>query len=349
MIEKIKKFIIEYRKKNGKSASPKIIMREFRLTKDEMYTYLQQLQEARVIKKYPPDEKRVSSYHVPSDVLQNEIKEDRIKEETKRLSPKALFVIGIVIRVFMGLVANAVILISASFSLKWTGSFLDPFIAWIFSVALPLYSSFAIEAGIYIRYKVGIIKANGKLSIPLASIILFASAGITMCIELSAITIGLFNSKTELIYAKSETVPKNNNEESLTILKNQESQILNNSDYKYLKNKIENYKNSFEYGSKEYKNLETDILKARTEFKVYETKIEKNRTDQQKILDDSKTVLTDSKEEVRKDFYAWLENNFHFAKAGVVEFITYLMPALFCVLLAPLGVFVAVGLYRQKQ
>src|SRR5574339_752469 len=113
MIEKIKKFIIEYRKENGKSASPKIIMREIKLTKDEMYTYLQQLQEAKVIKKYPPDEKRVSSYHVPSDVLQNEIKEDRIKEETKGLSPKAFFIIGVVIRVFMGLVAVATIIVSA--------------------------------------------------------------------------------------------------------------------------------------------------------------------------------------------------------------------------------------------
>lgn len=170
-----------------------------------------------------------------------------------------------------------------------------------------------------------------------------------MCFELSMITIGLFNSRTELIYSKSETVSKNNNEKSLDVLKSEENQILGNSDYKFLKNKIENYRNDFEYGSKDYKNVETEISRMRAEFKIYETKLEKNRADQKRIFDDSKTVLRDKQEEVRKDFYAWLENNFHFAKAGVIEFITYLMPALFCVCLAPLGVFVAVGLYRQKK
>ncbi len=356
MKEKIKKYIVEYKKKYGRVPSPKVMAVTFDTDTKSIIDILKELKAERFIKWYPTNGKKISSYYIPTNIEHRETvklpppepEKKAITSEVKGFSPLAMFVTDIIIRSFMGLVALAVILVSASFSLKWTISFLEPFIAWILSVAFPLYTSFAIEAGIFIRYKTGVVLKSGKLSLPLASLILFMSAGITMCIELSAITIGLFNSRTDLIYSKTENISKNNNEATLEILKSEEQQILKNSDYKYLQNKIENYKNNFEENSKEYKAYEKTFEKFRSDFKNYEMKLEKNREKQKEILGNKETVLTDEKKEERKDFYAWMENTFNFAKAGIIEFATYLLPALFCVLLAPLGVFVAVGLYRRK-
>lgn len=356
MKERVKKYIVEYKKKQGKVPSPKGMAVTFDTDTKTIIDILKELKAEGFIKWYPTNGKKISSYYIPTNIEHRETvklpppePEKKITSEVKGFSPLAMFVTDIIIRSFMGLVAIAVILVSASFSLKWTISFLDPFIAWILSVSFPLYTSFAIEAGIFIRYKTGVFLKSGKLSLPLASLILFMSAGITMCIELSAITIGLFNSRTDLIYSKSENISKNNNAATLAILKNEENQILKNSDYKYLQNKIESYKNNFEENSKEYKAYEKTFERFRSDFKNYETKLEDNRKKQKEILDKKETVIEDQTETIRKDFYAWTENNFHFAKAGVIEFITYLLPALFCVLLAPLGVFVAVGLYRRMN
>ena len=124
---------------------------------------------------------------------------------------------------------------------------------------------------------------------------------------------------------------------------------MENDDYKYLQKQIQRYQNKFEFGSKEYKNLENDFLKKRNDFKVYETKLETNRKSQKEILNDSKTIFANIKKEERQDFYTWVESTFHSIKAGVLEFLVYLMPAIFFVLVAPLGTFVAVGLYKRKE
>lgn len=356
MKDKIKKFIVEYKKKNGKAPSPKIISSEFVLTKEETLSAISELVNDGFLKKYPRDEEKLSSYHIPARIIDISTKqslrevENKIEEpQVKGISKKALFVIGIIIRAFMGIVAVAAITVSAYFSLSWTLTFLSPFIAWLLSLTIPTYTSFAIEAGIYIRYTTAVIKDN-RMSWPVATMILFLTAGIAMTFEMTMITIGQFNKRSELIFSKEEKInPKNNNEKTLEILKIEEIQILENDDYKYLQRQIQRYQNNFEYGSKDYKNLENEFLKKRNDFKIYETKLEENRKKQKDILGKSETVLTNETKEERKDFYSWFESSFKFMKAGIFEFLTYLMPALFCVVLAPLGTFVAVGLYKRKE
>jgi hypothetical protein len=270
-----------------------------------------------------------------------------ITSEVKGFSEKGIKIIGFIIRGFGALIGAAAITISADFSLSWTASYLPIAIAWIVSLSIPMYTSFAIEAGIFIRYTTGTIKET-RLSWPAATILLFCTAFIAMGFEMSMITIGQFNKRSTLIFEASKEIPKNNNSKTLDVLKVEEIQILDNDDYKYLQKQIQRYQNKFEFGSKEYKNLENDFLKKRNDFKVYENKLEENRKKQKDILNNKDTILVDEKKEERKDFYTWFANNFSWAKAGIIEFIVYLMPALFFVLVAPLGVFVAVGLYRRK-
>jgi hypothetical protein len=351
---KVKAFIFSYIKKNKSYPSVKVIAVGTDLTTADVRQALHDLADDGILRKYPQEENgKVSSYHIPAEVLAQEMKpkpeeEKDLTPQVKGFSEKGLKIIGFIIRGFGAVIGGAAITISADFSLSWTASYLPIVIAWIVSLSIPMYTSFAIEAGIFIRYTTGIIKGK-NLSWPAATILLFLTAFVAMGFEMSMITIGQFNKRSALIFTESEiTKPKNNNSETFDILKSEENQILNNSDFKYLKNQIENYKNSFEFGSKEYKNLENDFLKKRNDFKIYEGKLEENRKKQKDILNDSKTVLKDEKKEERKDFYTWFANNFSWARAGIIEFIVYLMPALFFVLVAPLGVFVAVGLYRRS-
>lgn len=50
----------------------------------------------------------------------------------------------------------------------------------------------------------------------------------------------------------------------------------------------------------------------------------------------------------RQDFYTWFAT-VSGVSPGMVEFVLYLVPALFCDIMAPLGLFVAFGLYRRKE
>ena len=182
------------------------------------------------LRKYPEKGAKVSSYYVPRNTEQREaakqppdpVQEKNVTSEVKGISAQGTKVIGIIIRAFGAAIGAAAIIISSEFSLSWTSSYLPIWIAWIVSISIPCYTSFAIEAGIFIRYTTGVIVKN-RLSWPAATLLLFSTACIAMVFEMSIITIGQFNSRTKLLFTETQSdEPKNNNEKTLSILKDEE-------------------------------------------------------------------------------------------------------------------------------
>lgn len=348
MKEEIKQYIIEYRKKMGSLPSPSIIAAKLSITKEEVKTAFQGLLDDGFLKVYTKNNHNgapISSYHVPKEIL-NQIMRERSPQPVKKQTTNKGELLNKAVILFvcfiMLLVAIGAICVSIYFSYQWTSTFLPSVIAVLLSGGVVLYISFAPE-GALLLYETSMPDKNGKKHLPGIGKALLVTAVLALFFSMSMTIIGQFNTNSEKLKEKSEVSKSQNlNFETLTILKNEELDIQKSK--KITEKEIIEYqaqKEKYEIGSKERGTAVIRLDKLKADLKTYDDSLSKNRTEQKQLLNSGA-----EQQDERFTFYTWFSHTFG-APSGTVEFILYLIPALFCDIIAPLGVSLVVFLITR--
>lgn len=276
-----------------------------------------------------------------------EIRREKKELKAKKIKPLQLFFkyfnAVFIIRVVMFCISLVAIYISIHYSYLWIAEFLEPFKALLLAVAMVTYVTFALEA-VFILFKAHTVTGG------IMGFIILITALAALVFSMSMTVIGQYNKKTELLSIVSENKQAGIKEVAkLDILKDSV-----NSAAEAVKTKREEIKINQEIlAGFEKEDTETTEYKVQLwklsvlnrEVREYEAAVAKARADLKTFLETEETTTQIIE---RSDFYIWFADLIG-AESGVVEFVLYLIPALFVDIIAPLGMFVALGLYRKKK
>jgi len=342
MKQKVKDFIFEYRRKNKSLPSVKVIAVGCDMTTEDVRRTLDELSSDGVLRKYPSKKGVVSSYHIPAVV--------HMQEEKKIVPEKSLPVrlnkypaVWLIVQIIMFVIAGAAVVVSSYFSLLWTATFLPLPIAIILSVGMPAYIAIAPEGAVIIK------ESSGAKSMPLIGWVLLGTAILALFFSMSMSVIGQFNARSELIETKkSELKIDTGKTLKLKVVKEEEKDISERiksakEDLKLFQSFQKDFKKE-DLKSKDFQKTENEIKKIKNEIQTLSNDIKKNREEQKTLFETG----TEQEQTHRYNFYDWFASVTG-AASGIIEFILYVIPALFCDLIAPLGVYVAVGLYKKRR
>lgn len=352
MKDRVLEYLFAYKRKNGKYPSPKQIAIALDISIDDVKQAFHDLRRDGVIRVYPGEDGKVSSYYIPSDIAARaEIHQPEPKKEVTpevKQTSKMMTVIVIGVIAIMTLIAVGAMAVSTYFSLQWTSTFLPGWVAVILSGGIVIYIAFAPE-GALLLYETSAPDAKGKKHIPGIGKLLLITALLALFFSMSMTIIGQFNRNTELIEKKSkESKTQNESFETLEVLKKSEKDFEKSK--KYAETDLETAqreKLSFETNSKERKNIEWKITTLKQDIKKYETKLEENRNAQTALIGSGA-----KKDTKRYNFYEWFSETFG-PPSGIVEFILYLIPAFFCDVISPLGIslsiYLSIRFFKRKE
>jgi hypothetical protein len=246
--------------------------------------------------------------------------------------------IEVFVRVIMVIVAADAIYISSAASLDLTTVIFDDTIkALMLSLGIPMYTSFAPEGAILL-YKAGTRMAK------VAARIVIVTAIIALLFDLSMITFSQYSKRVDMIY-QHETSLQDTNKSKNEYNESKSQETEKKKSIAQLQNQIEidqkalaKFTEKEDMKTNEYKNLSWKITVNQNNITVKEKEL-KTITDKIDKIVGSKEYSVNT--EIKKDFFSSLP--------GFVMFIIYLLPAIFCTLIAPLGVFVGLGLWKQNM
>lgn len=359
MKEQVKQYIIEYRQKMGGLPSPSMIAAKLSITKDEVKAAFQGLLNDGFLKIYTKpvngNGAPISSYHVPREILSQIMRQRPTQpiKEKRQFAPTGELITKIVILFvcfIMLLIAVAAMCVSIYFTFQWTSTFLPAFIAALLSGGLTLYISFAPE-GALLLYQTSTpdAKDKNKKHLPAIGYTLIITAALALFFSMSMTIIGQFNANSEKLNSKYEiSKNQNNNFEKLEILKKEELDLQKSK--KITETEILEYqkqKEKYNIGESERSTAVSRLDGLKSDLKKYDEQLFKNRAEQKLLLSSGA-----EKQNERFSFYTWFQHSFG-TPSGTVEFILYLIPALFCDLIAPLGVslvvFLTMRFFRREK
>jgi ABC-type multidrug transport system fused ATPase/permease subunit len=341
MKEKIKEYIFDYKRKKGVYPSPRVISIGLEMNMEDVKQAFHDLRREGIIRVYPGEDGKVSSYYVPSGTLA-QYETPIAPRTTYRKKSNTIKGVVVSVIVIMLIVAFGAMSVSTYFSLQWTSTFLPLWVAIILSSGIPVYISFAPE-GALLLYETSTPNAKGKKRIPIIGKLLLFTAVLALFFSMSMTIIGQFNARSNLIEKREEkSKTQNDNFEKLELLKIEKLDIEKNK--RYVEADIEEaqkQKRNFEIGSRERNNLEWKISSYKKSILEYERKLERNREAQFGLIDTGA-----KKADHRFNFYDWFSESFG-PPAGIVEFVLYVIPALFCDIISPLGISLSIYLFMR--
>jgi hypothetical protein len=327
-----KKYLTEFYSRFKTFPTIPHLIEKANLNKKTVQQYIKELIIAGVIVR------RGKTYHI-----KQETKEKAVQKRSFLVLFFKYFNAAFVIRGVMFCISLVAIYISIHYSYLWISEFLEPFKAFLLSVVMVAYVTFSLEA-VFLLFK-----EKTKAAVFMGLIILITAIA-SLTFSMSMTVIGQYNRKTELLQEKTSAAQANKKEiATLEILKNTEKTAV-----EAVKIKREEIKtgqtilSGFEKEdteSIEYKTQLWKLSQLNIELRKYETALQKAREELKNFIN-REEVTTEIIE--RQDFYSWFATLTGIEK-GIVEFLLYLIPALFVDIIAPLGMFIALGLYRKKE
>lgn len=289
----------------------------------------------------------ISSYHLPERTKKMIRERAGEKQEEKKLNVKEKItpfniIIGLICAVMLFIVFNSM-QVSIHFSTQQTKTFLDDNTAFCLSLGIVLYISFAPEGAFLLKQISTERKRNGKKKMPFIGKALLSTAAIALFMSMCFTVIGQFNANSEKLKVKSESEKsQNNNFETLKLLKSEESEIQKSQkrievDILFYQKERDKYKDD---ASKRAVAV-GQLNKLNADYKKNSDSLTTNREKQQTLISSGVEKTNE-----RFSFYTWLASVTGLT-AGAIEFIMYILPALFADIISPLGVSLVVFLLSK--
>jgi len=247
---------------------------------------------------------------------------------------------GTVVRWVMFVIACVAIYISASFSYVWVSQFLEPTKAFLLSVSIVVYVSIAPEGAM-------LLLADKRYII---SSLLIITALAALVFSMTMTTVGQYNIRSELLTSAAATSAQQTRDTGkMQLYRDQERDILASvdglrKDLAVQQQLMSGYDTKADAEKWQYQNQLWKLSDLQRRIRDYEAELRAVREKIAGLIDTGE--LAPAVE--RQDFYTWFAQ-VSGVSPGMVEFVLYLVPALFCDIMAPLGLFVAFGLYRRKE
>lgn len=280
---------------------------------------------------------KLSRGHEPSpEIIKKAIEKFGLKETpkkilsdiSKKLPPVKIKIeiTGLFIRVIFFIVSVACIYMSIYYSRLWLLDFLDPFKATILSMVMVFYLVFAPE-GAQVFYK-----NNKKI---LGGFIIFTGI-IVMVFSMVSTVAGQYNTRTKDIIVSGEST-KNIRLEMLMEKKEQVKKSLDllEKDFTLTQKQMD----SIQPEDKKYDQLFWKNYRIKNDIKKQQEEYQKTIKEIEGFLSTEPDVI---EKQERKDFYFFIWSITGLNKSAL-EFWLSLFPALFIDIIAPLGMFIALG------
>lgn len=359
MKDKVKKYMFDYRKQKGTFPSPRIIAYGLDIDKSQVLSSFRELASDGILKMYPgPDAAAVSSYRVPTSVLQKELEQGMEKErpliqkiisstrnsllEWIKQGFKITLNIESLVRFICFAIASVAIYVTATMSNEWTRIMFDnQLTAFLLSLLIPSFSTIMFEGSIILfREKTAVARTIGTVIIIM---VVFA-----LLFDSSMIIIAQYNKRVVQVAEQNEIKKTENTSNALYVLYQKEEteiekEILN------LEKKLSEERqkrDDFEINSKSYNNQNWKITQTEKKIETKQNELSKKRNQISEIL---KTENVSVEEVKKDDVYKWLANSFTGGRVEMVEFILFSILAIFLVVVAPVGMFVALGLWKDRK
>lgn len=312
---KVRAFIADYHRRHRAIPTKGLICHETRLTLDEVNTALQALVSEGYLTRYQ------------DKVL---LKPTSVTPVASARAVKTPINLTAVVRWVMAAVSAVAVVISAGYSYVWVSQFLDPIRAMLLSAAVVVYVTFAPE-GAGLTWRVG--TAGSRVM----SVLLLLTGVAALVFSMSMTVIGQYNIMSDRLQAAAEaTVGVTKGTDKLALLR---AEVVTQE--------------------RAVAGLEADLAAAqespddvarlnRLQNMLYHARSRLTAA-RQAVLSYLNTADAAVEAQVRReDVYTYLGKLLVMSPASV-EFILYLIPAVFMDIIAPLGMFVALGLKRNWE
>lgn len=229
--------------------------------------------------------------------------------------------------------------VSITFSYVWVSQLLEPAKAFLLSGAIVVYLSLAPE-GALVLFRA----RRGFASV--VAVLLVATGLMALVFSMAMTTIGQYNLRGErLAAAQAQAAPAAQAQAALDLARAREKTAAESLAATRAQVTLQQAVLAKEKPEAwTYQQAVWQLADLQGRVAGYERELAAARADQLALVKDEAVVTAPP----RADFYAWLAGVTGAAPAQL-EFALYLAPALFCDVIAPLGLFVALGLYRRKE
>jgi DNA-binding Lrp family transcriptional regulator len=337
MLDKIKAVIFKYHRLNNKRFPPlSWIASNTGYTLEDVKKSIEELITAGVIKRYQTNNylrrEYAEEYKAPPidvQAMAKNIKRTIISFKVEHLIRAICFMSAIVS-----------IYITSSLSYEWTKIMLsDHWRAIILSTALPVFATFSIEGAI-------VIFREKKISALILGCLILLMSAFSIIFDSSMIIIAQYNKRLSQITLTDNSQQRTKKENKLYELasKKESEQTITVTQ---LKKELEEEKinlNKYEDGSKLYYNQTWVIFNL---SKKMDAAIKELKDDQQELKNQIQKEDTAIDANYREDAYTWLSTNILHTPVTNVEFLIFATLAIFLVIIAPMGMFIALGLWRK--
>jgi len=336
ILEKIKRYILDYHKEHFKVPRFDEIMNQFGMNREQIKRYYVELVNTGFLRR------NHSQYKFNPDIRKKA--HAKLIEKVREFSVDDFF-IG-VLRFFMFVVGAGAISLSVFFTYNWGLDYLDSFFSLLLSLILVVFSVGAFQVFLIFMQN----KQYGY------SVIFVITWVIVLLFSMQSTVAYLYNTKSEKLieYAEGD---KKAAKESLTyanLLKREDEKA---SDIVELKETLQGFNDLLmEFNDiellDENKRLYDDTYR---KIGTQEKKISQAEKELEVIRKDIDDFLKQDQEaEVivkvdRKNFYDWVSGVLSFFSADSLEFIVSCFPAVFVDVVAPLSVAVSLFLKRRKK
>jgi len=330
-IETVKKILIKHYTKYKKFPGIKFLKKKTSINDEELKKILRQLVREKFLVRYG------SVYHPQKKKIKREI------EKRKTAGPEIKGMSETALRVVMLFVSCVTIYLSTDYSYVWLSKYLVSWKAVLFALSMTVYTTFSLQGGLtLLRYKSLISRFIGSA--------LLITSICALIFSMTMTVIGQYNKKTDLI--NTEIIARKDNKKDLSQLdlsNNQKETLLSSIGQTRndiaIKQKLLNEFDKEELNNREYQVLSWQLTLLNRDLKNYEHELNKVNNKIEALLQNDEFVI---EEAGREDFYMWFSSVSNLP-ANIIEFLLYLIPALFIDIMAPLGMLVAMGIYKRKE
>jgi len=343
-VEKLKSFLTDYHARTGEIPGRALLCHELKLTLAEVNACLRELVFDGTLKEFAgrlrlakpgPVVKEKSSAQGFLDNLR------KVSAGMSKLKPRGKLDTGVLVRWILFAVAVIAMIISTGYSYAWLVQFLDPVRAVLLAAAVVVYVTFAPEGAALL------LRRRSVSTVVLASLLVMTALA-ALVFSMAMTVIGQYNGMTELLATRgAETSTAARDVATLDVLRAEERTAQAAADGLQREVGLQHDAMArLEAGTPAHGSATRQLGALQDRLYYAGKRLTAAREKVLSYLARPDAVTTD--EVRREDFYTFAARETGMGR-GVVEFILYLIPALFMDIIAPLGMFVALGVIGRRE
>lgn len=292
--------------------------------KQNIITYIQNMENT--FGKRPTCEMVAKAFQTTPEEIKRILSEKEKPPKRKRIFN---FNAELVIRAVMFFISTSAIIISIHYSRFWLLNFLEPVKASLLAGIMVLYMTFAVEGVSLLRKQKRHVVAG----------IIAITGFIVMLFSMVSTVAGQYNKMSENLVVHKDAYELSIHEDEQETLKETISLLqenLRNTDKRLA---------TMDEDDRLYTTVFWENYRIKKDLDKYLEELQETR---KAILETSKSENVVIEKEERQDFYFFVGKLFGVQK-NLAEFLLFMFPAVFIDIICPLGMYVALGLYKKEE